>query len=377
MPPPRLELDPRTLRLMLIAFALLSALTLHRLWFAEKPEEAGLLTLQGETMGTTYEIRITGRGLGSALRERVEKEVEQRLRDIDHWMSNWNPESDVSRFNDHASTEPFPVAYETAELVAYSVEVTKLTAAAFDITVGPLVALWGFGEGARIGAPPTQEEIDARLAAMGGRALRIGRGAPSRGGFLIKAVPEVEIDLSAIAKGYGADHVAGGLLELGLENFLVEIGGEIYVHGERPGGGPWRLAVEEPRENGRAIHSIVEVSNGALATSGDYRIFYDDAGERISHTIDPRTGRPRLGGPASATVLARSAAVADAWATALMVMGSEGLPLAEAEGLGAMLLWRENDGLFRVETNARFDVARARLGANPAGSSSEARAQDR
>lgn len=354
---PRLVLDANTLRKIAIAFLLLAALSVHRLWFAETTE---VLVIRGETMGTTYEIRVAGEGLN----ERVEREVahiaEQRLAEIDGWMSNWNPDSDVSRFNVHASTDPFPVSYETAALVAFAIELAKWTGGAYDVSVGPLVALWGFGEGARLGSPPTEDEIQEALSHMGARQMRVGRGAPGGQGFLRKSDPALEIDLSSVAKGFGVDHVASGLFEAGREDFLIEIGGEIFAAGERPGGGPWRLAIEEPRDEGRAIQSIVELSNQGMATSGDYRIFYEAGDQRLSHTIDPRTGYPVQAGPASATVVAASATEADAWATALMVLGDpEGLALATQWEVGALLLLRGEDGEILERRNADFPETRA------------------
>lgn len=355
MPPPRIVLDRRTLRLMAIAFVLLLALTVHRLFLAEVPDPAQVLVVQGETMGTTFEIRVAGGGRTEALRQQIEAMAEQRLGEIDRWMSSWNPDSEISRFNAHHDTTGFPVAHETAAVVAYAIELSKWSGGAFDISIGPLVGLWGFGHEARLGERPSDAEIEAAQRHTGARLLRVGRGNPGSGGFLRKNDPALEIDLSAIAKGYGVDHLAGGLLELGREDFLVEIGGEVYAAGERPGGGPWRLAIEKPLDDGRAIQSIVELSGQAMATSGDYRIFYRDEGRRISHTIDPRTGRPVEGGPASATAIAPTTTEADGWATTLMVLGApEGLALAEEWGIGAMVLIRDDGGELVERRNALF-----------------------
>ena len=355
MAPPRLVLDARTLRLIAIAFVLLSALTVHRLWLADDPEAPDVLVVTGETMGTTYQIRVAGRGLGARLEREVAAVAEKRLGEIDRWMSTWNPDSEISRFNAHASSDAFPVSYETASVVAFAVELCKWTAGAYDISVGPLVALWGFGSGARLGEPPTQSEIDEVLSHMGARLIRIGRGAPGGQGFLRKNDPELQIDLSSIAKGYGVDHVAGGLFALGRTDFMVEIGGEVYAAGERPGGGPWRLAIEKPMDEGRAIQSIVELSNQGMASSGDYRIFYRDGDRRVSHTIDPRNGRPVEGGPAATTVIANSAAEADAWATALMVLGAEdGLALADEWNVAALVLTRGDENTIEAKANAAF-----------------------
>jgi len=351
---PRIVLDARTLRLIFLAFVLLAGLTLHRLFLAEIPIGSDVLILDGETMGTTYQISVAGEDLTDGLRERVAAETERRLAEIDEWMSNWNPESEVSRFNDYPASDEFPVSFETADVVAYAIELGKRTDGAFDIAVGPIVALWGFGSGARIGEPPTQEELDRLRRHSGAHNIRVGRGNPTHGGFLRKATPETRIDLSAIAKGYGVDHVAAGLFDLGRDDFLVEIGGEVRAAGERPAGGPWRVAIEEPLDEGRSIQTVVELTDQAMATSGDYRIFYRQEGRRISHTIDPRTGRPVENGPASATAIHASATVADAWATALMVMGEKGLALAEHEGIAGMLMWRGDDGAISIQKNALF-----------------------
>ncbi len=351
---PRLELDSKTLRLILISFLILAGLTVHRLFFAGLPDQQEVLIFDGETMGTTYQVRIAGDDLTNELRQSVELTIQNRLTEVDGWMSNWNRESEISQFNQYQETDSFPVSFATAELITLAIEINKATFAAFDITIGPLVALWGFGNEAQIDDPPTQAEIDELLKHTGARILSVGRGNPTHGGFLEKKTPETRIDLSAIAKGYGVDHVAAGLFDLGRRSFLIEIGGEIRASGERPGGGAWRVAVEKPNEEGRAIQTIVELRDQAMATSGDYRIFYHQDDRRISHTIDPRTGRPVEKGPASATTLHRSATIADAWATALMVMGEDGLDLAERAGIAAMLMWRNDDGSFAIRKNGLF-----------------------
>jgi len=352
---PRLVIDRRTLRLMLLAFLLLAGLTLHRLYLAEPPPPTEALLLQGETMGTTWEIRIAGKGLDPDLRERARAETERRLADIDRWMSTWNPESEISRFNADDGRDPFPVSFETAEVVDLALEVGRASEGAFDVTVGPLVALWGFGSGARAQSTPDDDEIEALRRHIGPGTLEVDPGDPDAGGLLRKREAEVRIDLSGIAKGYGVDHVARGLRALGREDFLVEIGGEIRAAGERPGGGSWRVAIEQPLDHGRAIQEVIALSDRAMATSGDYRIFYREDGRRVSHTLDPRTGRPVDAGTASATVLAPDCATADAWATALLVLGPDpGLELARSEGLAAMLLIRDPAGGFREVRNELF-----------------------
>ena len=354
--PPGLELDRRTLRTMAIAFVLLATFTIHRLYFAAPTGPAlDLLVLSGDTMGTTWEVRIAGEDLDESLRKQAQAMIEQRLAEIDLWFSTWRPDSEISRFNASRTTEPFDVSSPTAELVSFSIELCKWSSGAFDVTIGPLVARWGFGAGAQIANPPDQAEIDAYLSRTGAEIIHVGRGNPKNGGFLHKFDPAVEIDLSAVAPGYAADHVAAGLFELGRTDFLVEIGGEIYAAGHRPDGKPWRVAIEEPVEEARQIHSVVELSDQGLATSGDYRAYYMDDGRRVSHTIDPRTGRPIENGMASATIIAPTATQADAFATAVMVLGAdEGLALAEQWKLAAMTLTRNADGGLTEARNALY-----------------------
>jgi thiamine biosynthesis lipoprotein len=352
---PGLELDRRTLRLIAIAFVLLAALSVHRLFFSDPSSASEVLIVRGQTMGTTYEIRIAGEALDESLRQRVEKETTHRLDQIDDWMSNWNPESEIARFNAHHDTSEFPVSNETAELVAFAIALNEASGGAFDISVGPLVARWGFGKGARIDDSPSEGEITELRSHMGSGVLRAGSNGAVNGSFLAKNDPLLEIDLSAIAKGYGVDHVAEGLERLGRLDYLVEIGGELRARGERPSGGPWRVAIEQPQDDRRGIQLIIELRDEAMATSGDYRIFYIENDKRLSHTIDPRTGRPVEGGPASATVVAKTATRADAWATTLMVLGEDaGLALAEERGVAALLLVRGENATIVERRNALF-----------------------
>jgi FAD:protein FMN transferase len=357
---PRLRIDRRTLCVMAIAFLLLTALTWHRLFLARPVDSRGesgvdALILQGEAMGSTWSVRISGSGLDEALRTRAEAEIRKRLDEIDLWFSTWRPDSEISRFNAHRSSEPFGVSPQTAELVADSIALCRASGGAFDITIGPLVARWGFGAHAELAGPPPQAEIDALLARTGADAVTVEDGAAGGAVRLRKRDADVGLDLSAIAPGYAADHIARGLEALGRRDFLVEVGGEIYASGSRPGGGPWNVAIEAPLDDERRIHAMVTISNQGLATSGDYRAFYVEDGHRISHTIDPRSGHPIDNGMASATTIAPSAAAADGWATAVMVLGpKEGLARAAEHGIAVMALVRSASGAFEEQRNALF-----------------------
>ena len=220
---------------MAIVFVLLAALTVHRLFLAGPSQsETQVITLSGETMGSTYQVRIAGDGLDDALRGRAEALIVKRLAEIDLWFSTWRPDSEVSRFNSQRDTQPFQVSSQTANLVALSIELGKRSGGAFDITVGPLVARWGFGHAAQFASPPSESEIDEYRSRMGAEMVNVSGADSASGRFLQKGDPGVEIDLSAIAPGHAADYLAAGLRELDRRDFLVDIGGEIYAAGNRP-----------------------------------------------------------------------------------------------------------------------------------------------
>jgi thiamine biosynthesis lipoprotein len=217
--------------------------------------------------------------------------------------------------------------------------------------VAPLVALWGFGPGPRRLAPPSPAAVREALERVGATALSVRRDPPA----LRKARPELSVDLSAAAKGFAVDRVARALETAGAERFLVAIGGELRARGDGPGGGPWAAAVEEPRAGPSRVGWTVGLRDAALATSGDYRNAFVWHGRRFSHVLDPRTGRPVEHDLVSVSVLAAEALHADAWATALLVLGpDEGWRVAEREGL-AVLFVREDANGFAAQASPAFD----------------------
>ncbi len=309
-------------------------------------------------MGTTWAVTLNAPGLSAHDRAQAREAIQASLDAVDGAMSTWDSASELARFNAFRGSDPFPLSAETLSVLGLAREVAAATDGAFDPTVRPLVAAWGFGAGARVpGQEPGESELAALRARVGFRQLELERAT----GSARKHHPELELDLSAIAKGFGVDRVAQVLQERGYADFLVEVGGELRAQGERPGGGRWRLAVERPEAGGRAVFAVVALSDRALATSGDYRSFYQAGGRRRSHIIDPRTGRPVEHGLASVSVVDPSAAVADAWATALMVLGPvEGFLLAEKRGLAAYFIERSPSGSYRSRATAAFPPSRAR-----------------
>jgi thiamine biosynthesis lipoprotein len=346
------RLTPRARALLPLCLALLVALTLRQLWCSVPPR----VELSGSAMGTRWSLVIGAADRSRADLELVRAAIESSFAAVETRMSTWDPDSELSRFNRHRSTEPFPLSAETLAVLATAQRLSERTGGAFDVTVRPLVAAWGFGAGARTPdlAPSPEELLDLR-ARVGHRLLELDPVAASAR----KRHPELECDLSAIAKGWALDRAVETVLELGFDALLLELGGEVRVVGERPGGGAWRVAIERPEPGGRALHRSVELRDAALATSGDYRSFYEVAGERRSHLLDPRSGRPVEHGLASVSVVHAEAALADAWATALAVLGPDaGLALAEAEGLGAYFLERTAPGSFAARATAAFPPLR-------------------
>ncbi|WP_237056055.1 FAD:protein FMN transferase [Microbulbifer sediminum] len=295
--------------------------------------------LTGPTMGTRYHLTIVDAPDG-VTREGLQSLVDSELVAVNQEMSTYIPDSELMQLNDGPVGEPVPVSAPLAEVVGLALDIYRRSEGAFDITVGPLVNLWGFGPTPEPQQVPAQAEIDSLLAQLGSDALVLER-KPDR---LTRKRP-VQLDLSAIAKGYGVDRVARLLDDLGVANYLVEIGGELRTRGHNPDGREWRIGIESPTTAGHVVHKPVRVSNRAVATSGDYRNYYERDGVRYSHSIDPRTGRPLSHQLASVTVIADNCAEADGLATALNVMGADaGLQLAEREGLAVFMLVKTKDG---------------------------------
>ena len=282
-------------------------------------------------MGTSYRVTLPGAqrdaaATGAAVNEALER--------VDALMSTYRADSEVSRLNRHESSEPLSISAETHAVLAAAQDVSFATGGAFDITVGPLVDAWGFGP-LEASAPPAAETVRGLMERTGWQKLVLDERGPA----VRKADPGLQIDLSAIAKGYAVDLAAEALERLGYRHYLVEVGGEVRAAGRRSDGNPWRIGVERPDSTGRSVHRILRLSDTAVATSGNYRNFREADGRRFGHVLDPRTGRPTQNRVVSATVLDPSAMRADALATALLVLGEdEGMALAEREDLAVLLL---------------------------------------
>lgn len=273
------------------------------------------------TMGTTYQVKIAQASISQSELQTLRAKVDSALARVNRQMSTYDPGSEISRFNKFEDTTKFEISTEFIKVVRKALMVYESSEKAFDITVAPLVNLWGFGvKGHRI-TPPAKKEISSVLKNIGSSHL-----IPEGDNGLKKSLPELQLDLSAIAKGYGVDIVAQVLNIERFENFMVEIGGEVYAQGEKAGGDLWKIGIDTPTLAslpGQNIQVILSLKDVAVATSGDYRNYFEYDGKIFSHTINPKSGYPVTHNLASATVVAGNCMEADALATALMVMGME------------------------------------------------------
>ena len=330
-----------------------TALLLSTLLVACSEAPPQVVELAGQTMGTSYSIKLTP-APDATVRAALQRQVEQRLDEINAQMSTYRPDSDISRFNRTPDTDWQPQPGSIVALVEQAGEISRISEGRYDITVGPLVNLWGFGNRGGRRTAPTQEEISSALQRVGYRRLHTRLDPPA----LRKDVAGLEIDLSSIAKGWAVDQLAELVEATGIGNFLVEIGGEVRAQGEKSPGNPWRIAIEQPSYDSRVVQRVIELRNTAMATSGHYRNFFIDGDQLYSHTINPETGQTIRHRLASVTVLAEDCATADAWATALMALGEKrAARLADSLGLKALFILRAGDGLAERPSRALADAA--------------------
>lgn len=296
--------------------------------------------LEGTTMGTRYHIRFrppTRSFDVAALRIAVDA----RLDALNASLSTYRPDSLITAFNEAPAGQVVRADADFEHMLALSRQVNRASGGAFDPTVGALVNLWGFGW-PRPEQPLTRLPDPLAIEQAKGRLDAVVQPAP---GQLVKSAP-VRLDFSAIAKGYGVDLIADVVRSQGVEHYMVEIGGEVATRGQGPAGGPWRIGIEtpDPAVSGRIL-ARVSLSEGALATSGNYRNFFELEGRRFSHVIDPVSGYPVAFPPVSVSVIAPNVALADAWATAFMVLDEEqGLAIAEQNQLAVFWVYEDNGG---------------------------------
>ena len=311
-------------------------------------------TLRGFTMGTSYTVRLAAAAVRTPRAEMAATDP-GRARQVNDQMSTYRPDSEISRFNRSETDGWFAVSKETALVVSAALDVARQTGGAFDITVAPLVNLWSFGPDQRPIGIPSETEIAAARELVDYRLLQVRLDPPA----LRKQNPDLAIDLSGIAKGYAVDQVAELLDAGGLAGYMIEIGGEVRTKGSKLDGRTWRIGLEGPQADRREVHLVVAVQDCCLASSGDYRSFFEWDGRVYSHEIDPRTGWPVQDGLAAVSVIGPSVMMADALATGLMILpADEAWQLAQHAGLEVLFVVREADG-FRNRMTPGFPIADA------------------
>lgn len=323
-----------------IAASLLAALT--GCWFSERVEE-----FAGPTMGSTYSIKYV-RGKDSPSPELLKRETDNILADVDQQMSTYRDDSAIEQFNQAPAGSCQAMPAGVLELVAAGQALNQQSQGAFDLTLEPLLNLWGFGPKARAEKVPTPQLLAAARERMGMQHLRIEAGQ------LCKAV-DVQVDFNSIAAGYAVDRIVQRLNELGIDSYLVEVTGELKAAGRKPDGEHWRIGLEAPQDGQRVAQRVLELDGYGISTSGDYRNYFEENGQRYSHTLDPATGAPITHKLAAVTVADPSTLRADGLSTLLMVLGPEaGLAYAERNGIAAFFVTREGEG-FVTRASAAFE----------------------
>ncbi|TCC14493.1 FAD:protein FMN transferase ApbE [Kosakonia quasisacchari] len=308
--------------------------------------------LEGKTMGTFWRVSVVD--ISPQQAQNLQQKIQTQLDADDHLMSTWKDDSALMRFNHSTSTAPWPVSAAMADIVTTALRVGEKTEGAMDITVGPLVNLWGFGPDKQPVKTPGQTQIDVAKARTGLAHLTVINRAGEQ--FLQKDLPDLFVDLSTVGEGYAADHLARLMEQEGIARYLVSVGGALASRGMNAQGQPWRVAIQKPTDRENAAQAMVDINGHGISTSGSYRNYYELDGKRISHIIDPRSGRPIQHALVSVTVIAPTALEADAWDTGLMVLGTEqAKEVVKREGLAVFMIIKDGDG-FRAWMSPQFSA---------------------
>ncbi len=310
--------------------------------FPSNPSNKTEVLLQGSTMGTTYNIKVVATK-EQLIKLKLQQQIDKALEQVNQEMSTYIKSSEISLFNQSISTQPVHVSSGFARVLKESIRLGELSEGKLDITVGPLVNLWGFGPEQHPETVPSDEVLAATKKRVGLHNLVL------EGHLLSKKIPDLYVDLSTTAKGYGVDIVAELIESNGFTNYLVEIGGEMRLRGFKHTGELWAIAIEkpilDPSGEERAVHQVIIPKDNAVATSGDYRNYFEVDGRRFSHIIDPESGKPINHNLVSVTVIHPSSMTADGLSTTLMVMGMEqGMAFAVKNDLAALFISKTENG---------------------------------
>ena len=313
------------------------------------------LVISGETMGTTYMIRFSDLNSTDTL-ESIQTAVDQELVTVNQQMSTYIEDSELSLFNSSTSNDWISVSKDLASVVQLAQQINEATDGKYDVTVGPLVNLWNFGPHAKPHEIPNDNDIEAAKSKVGYQHLSVRLDPPA----LRKDIPDLYLDLSSIAKGHGVDRIASLLDSKDIPGYMIEIGGEVRTKGVRSDKRFWRIGVENPASKPGDVIAIVPLEDQALASSGDYRNYFEVDGKSYSHTIDPTTGRPIVHETTSVSVIADTCAEADAWATAILVVGAQyKSDINISSQLGVLIINRVDNGLV-LDPNAKFSSIQER-----------------
>jgi thiamine biosynthesis lipoprotein len=306
---------------------------------SDRPLESPV-RLEGDIFGSFYQVTLADSlTLGEA--RAIEEGIEGVLEEVDAAMSIYRDDSELMALNEAPLGEWLTLSQELVDVLAIGQSVAETSHGAFDMTLGNLVNLWSFGSEARPRQIPDDDTLSLRLAEIGADSIEVDREK-----LRARRLRDVFVDLGGVAKGYATDRVAGYLDGEGKEDYLVNLGGDLIVRGHRDGESlAWRIGIEAPLDDRREARHIIPLHDISVASSGDYRDYFEEEGQRYSHTLDPRTGRPIRHRLASVSVMHPSNALADAWATALMVLGEErGMALAREQELAILMIVRESEG---------------------------------
>lgn len=310
---------------------------------------------EGETMGSIYTVKIAGTNLTAPQLDALKLELDDRLKEVNRQMSHYQPDSELSRFNRAPVDQPFPVSADFAKVLRLALDLHDRSGGAFDPSLGPVINLWGFGEATSQRKTPTEAEIKSALARTGVEHLRV-----TAKDELVKDLAGLQLNLSAIAKGFGVDAMAGVMRKRGYSNFYVSISGEVFASGLNSRGTNWQVGISAPVNNwreGDPVVTVLSISGRAVSTSGDYQKFFmDAAGHRQCHIFDPRTGLPVQHSLGSVSVVADNCTLADSLATTLFVLGADaGLKFTETmTNVAALFVVREADGKLLSIPSSRF-----------------------
>lgn len=310
-------------------------------------DDPTLVRLSGSTMGTTWHVSYLPQD-DSVTSQTIEREIKAILTAVNESMSTYKSDSEISWVNESPAGEWTVVSEDFYRVLTAALSIGELSEGAYDITIAPLVNRWGFGPVFTQSELPTNDEVKRLLAHVGQEKIELDANASA----LMKSA-ELSLDFSSLAKGYAVDRVANWLASQNIENFLVEVGGEMKLAGHSQRGDLWRIAIEQPQNGDRSVAKALSLTDVAVATSGDYRNYFELDGRRYSHSIDPRTGRPVEHDLVSVTVIHDSAMLADGWATALTVLGANrALEVAQEQGLAVYFIQRNEDDYQSVYTKA-------------------------